>query len=321
VTVRLGLVGAGVMGTVHAENIVRRVPGTTLVAVADRVLERATSCGSRLDVDACFGSARKMFAQAELDGVVICTPADTHAQIITAAANYGLHVFVEKPLDRDLHAADAALAAAKRAGVKLQVGFQRRFDDATCTTYESLRAGSIGDPLTIHIVARDPARASGVTPPGDLFFETTVHDLDLAAWMLDSEPEWVFATSGARGGLDNPDYAVITVTFTNGAVATIDNSRLARYGDEQRIEIAGPDGTLHVGNRDPLKVMEDARPFFIQRYDLAYISEMREFVHSISKDLEPPVTGHDGRRALAMALAAWRSYQEHRPIQLSGLSS
>jgi myo-inositol 2-dehydrogenase / D-chiro-inositol 1-dehydrogenase len=328
--VRIGVVGAGVMGNIHAENVTARVDGARLVAIADPDVERARECANRLRVVAAFTDDEEMFAAGGLDAIAICSPGDTHGSIIEAAAAAGLQIFCEKPLERDLAAARSALAAVEKAGVKLMVGFNRRYDPTVRAAVDAAHSGRIGTPLTMHIVARDPVWGSAKKPPGDLFLDTTIHDLDLAAWAIGDEVESVSAIGGVAGsGTDDPDWALTTLRFAGGAVVTVDNNRVSAHGYDQRLEILGTGGMvstdnqrLHLASLSDAEEKHDPRPqpFFSERYATSYIEEMRAFVRCIRDGQAPEPHGRDGLRALVLAFAAIRSYEKGRRVDLEEIT-
>ncbi len=312
--VRIGLIGAGMMGMVHAENIARRVPGARLAAVADTMPGRAEECAGLLGVERAYTDAAAMLDDGGLDAVVVSTPGHTHAAVIEAAAERGLHILTEKPLERTLERADAALAAVARTGVKLMVAFNRRFDPGISSAYNKVRSGDIGTLVTIHIVELDPARDSGVRPPGDIFLDTAIHGLDTARWLAGAEAVEVSAAGGCIGELDDPDYAVTTVRFGNGVVATVNNNRVSGHGYDQRLEVCGTRALASAGPAAPPAAVP-GEPVFVPRWGAAYVAELRTFVECVHGDTPVPVDGNDGRTALVLALAAHRSYLEQRPVQ------
>jgi myo-inositol 2-dehydrogenase / D-chiro-inositol 1-dehydrogenase len=321
--VRLGLIGAGVMGRIHARCLSRQVEGGRLRAVSDLDREKSARCAKDFGATAVYGDHPEMLADDSIHAVLVCTPGNTHADVIEAAAKAGKHIFCEKPIDWELTAADRALDAVKRAGVKLQIGFNRRFDPAFGEAREAVRRGDIGRPYTAHLVSRDPARPySGPKAPGDLYFDSTIHDLDMVRFLTGAEVASVVSYGSAMGAGENgvgedPDTAITLLHLRNGAIASIDNSRQSTIYD-QRAEVFGPGGVVCVANRpidDPSAAGE--LPFFAYRYLDAYIAELNAFVESVRKDNEPLVTGNDGRAALVLAIAAFRSYVEGRPVLVS----
>ena len=321
--VRIGLIGAGVMGRIHARCLSRHVDGGELIAVADLDREKAERCTEEFGATGLYGDHQSMLADASIDAVLVCTPGNTHAEIIEAAAGAGKHIFCEKPIDWDLPAADRALDAVARAGVKLQIGFNRRFDWAFLEVRDAIKRGDLGRPHIVHLTSRDPARPyGGPKAPGDLYFDSTIHDLDMVRFLTGDEAELVYslgrATAADEGGHgDDPDTAVTLLRLKDGAIASIDNSRRSAVYD-QRAEVFGPDAAVCVANRPIDEGLADNElPFFAHRYLDAYIAELDAFVESVRNDSEPLVTGNDGRAALVLAIGAFRSYVEGRPVLVS----
>ncbi len=326
--VAVGVIGAGAIGRLHAEHLASRVPGAALVAIADVNRTAAEECAARCGVSAVRESYRGLLSDPAVEAAVICSPPDTHAQIIEEAAALGKHVFCEKPIGCDLGRIDRALAAVARAGIKLQVGFNRRFDPNFRYVREVVASGKIGRPYILHITSRDPELppAHGVEGYAGLFLDTTVHDFDMARYLMGSEVTSVYALAGAmvhKAG--DVDTALVTLRFANGAVGTIDNSQTV-YGYDQRVEVFGSEGAIAVDNEKPHRAtlsdregVHTALPlhFFRERYAASYIAEMSAFIDCILRDADPPVTGADGRMAVLLALAAQRSYEEDRPVRVS----
>jgi myo-inositol 2-dehydrogenase/D-chiro-inositol 1-dehydrogenase len=328
--VRLGLIGAGTIGRVHADNLARRVEGARLVAVADINRAAAEACAAACGAEA-FASDAELVARPDIDAVAICTPPETHAAIIEAAAAAGKHVFCEKPLERTPQAADRAIAAAEKAKVKLFVAFNRRFDPHFLHLRDAVLAGRIGRPLLLHFVARDPVTSLGnlPRPAGDLFLSTTIHELDFAGFLLGAAVKSVYATGGvfADGAtIDDPDTAVTVLRFAGGVSATLDNSRVSAHGYDQRIEAYGTGGMITAGNLrgDDTRTIDatgdhraGAMDFFADRYRESYIAEMAAFARCVLKDTPPPVTPAEARTAQVLAHAAHRSYVEGRVLAVS----
>jgi len=327
VKIGVGLIGAGAIGRLHARHLVSRVPGAELVAVADVARGAAEACAHECGVPRICEDYRELVAEPAVEAVLIASPADQHGAQIEAAAEAGKHIFCEKPLEYDLGAADSALAAVARAGVTLQIGFNRRFDVSFRQVRDGIASGAIGRPYLLHIISRDPLLppAPADRPPGWMFFDTTVHDFDMARWLLDDEATEVRALAGAyvHGGNAAVDTALITLRLTGGALAAIDNSQAA-YGYDQRIEVLGPGGALAAANELAHGVaLSDKggvraagpRTFFAERYAESYVAELAAFIDCVARGAEPPVTGHDGRAAVVLALAAQRSHEDGgRPV-------
>ena len=331
-TVQFGLIGAGRIGRIHAENIATRVPGIRLAAIADVNRQAAEQLADRWQVSKVVKDYREILTDHEITAVVICSATDTHARIIQEAAAADKHIFCEKPIDHDLDRIDTALQAVDRAGVKLQVGFNRRFDSNALKVRRLVDEGRIGTPQLLRITSRDPAPPplSYIKVSGGMFLDMTIHDLDMARYLMGSEITEVFAMGGvmvdpAIGQVGDIDTAIITLRFANGAYGTIDNSRQAVYGFDQRLEMFGSAGMVMTGNKPPdTHTFSDrfgvhkALPlyFFLERYAESFVSEIEQFATSIQQETPPPVTGSDGRIAVVLGLAAQRSLRENRPVKL-----
>lgn len=334
--VNVGLIGAGRIGRVHAEILAYRIPEANLMAVSDIFLEAAENCAADFQIPSVFQDHRPILEDANIDAVVICSSTDTHAQFISEAAAAGKHIFCEKPIAHDLKKIDQALEAVSQGGVKLQIGFNRRFDPNFKQAHDMVAAGEIGTPHIVHIISRDPAPPpiEYIKVSGGIFLDQTIHDFDMARYLIDSEIEEIYATGGvmvdpAIGAAGDIDTAIITLRYANGVIGTIDNSRQAVYGYDQRMEIFGSKGSIVVTNNTPHKAVlsntegvHSALPlyFFLERYMESYLAEMRAFIESIQQDTVPLVTGMDGRIPVVMGLAAWKSYRENGPVKLSEIS-
>ena len=276
---------------------------------------------------------RHLLRDPGIDAVAICSSTDTHARIIEDAAAAGKHVFCEKPIDFDLARIDRALGAVARNGVKLQVGFNRRFDPSFRRVREVVASGSVGEPHIVRITSRDPAPPpiEYVRVSGGIFLDMTIHDFDMARFLVGREVEEVYASGGvmvdpAIGEAGDVDTAVVTLRFEGGAIGVIDNSRRAVYGYDQRVEVFGSAGSVAADNNYPnTTVISDGASvrrdlplnFFVERYTPAYIAEMQAFIECVRSDLPPPVTGADGRAPVVIGLAARRSLAENRPVRLA----
>jgi myo-inositol 2-dehydrogenase / D-chiro-inositol 1-dehydrogenase len=332
-TVNLGVIGTGRIGRVHVDNLLRRLSDVRVGAVADVLRDSAREVGERYGIPAVSEDPREVLDRGDLDAVLICSSTDTHADLIVAAAAAGKHIFCEKPISRELSATDRALRAVEAAGVKLQMGFNRRFDPSHGRVKEHIVNGDIGTLHTLRLASRDPA-----PPPmeylrvsGGIFMDMTIHDFDMARYLAGGEVVEVFAAGGVRvdpaiAELGDLDTAVTVLRFDSGVLATIDNCRKSVYGYDQRIEAFGSEGMavsenvasnsarLYGGDR----VSADLPPyFFLERYTDSYVREMEGFVASVRDDTEPPATGADARAALLLAFAARRSADENRPVRVS----
>jgi myo-inositol 2-dehydrogenase/D-chiro-inositol 1-dehydrogenase len=329
----VGVIGAGRIGRLHAENLAYRIPEANLVAVSDVFVEAAEKLTAELGGLPAYQDPRRILEDQSVDAVLICSSTDTHARLIEEAAQAGKQIFCEKPIALDLAAIDHALEAVEQAGVKLQIGFNRRFDANFDRVREAVAGGEIGQPHIVRITSRDPSPPpiAYVKVSGGMFLDMTIHDFDMARFLIGSEVEEVYVAAGvmvdpAIGEAGDVDTAVITLRFANGTLGTIDNSRQAVYGYDQRVEVFGSKGSVTADNNYPNSAtISDARRvsrdlplnFFMERYLESYVAEMRAFVKSVRDDTPPLVTGLDGRVPVVMGYAAVKSYAEHRPVRLS----
>ena len=334
---RFGVIGAGRIGKIHAENLATRIPEVVVAGIADVNVRAAQELADRLHVTAAEEDYHTLLADPTIDAVAICSSTDTHAKIVVEAAEAGKHIFCEKPIDLRLEKIDAALEAVEKAGVKLQIGFNRRFDPNFRKVRAMVAEGKIGTPHIIRITSRDPAPPplSYIKVSGGIFLDMTIHDFDMARYLSGSEVEEVYTAAGvmvdpAIGEAGDLDTAIITLRFANGAIGTIDNSRQAVYGYDQRVEVFGSNGMVQAHNNTPdndvyfnADGVHSAKPlyFFLERYMESFVAEMKEFVQSIRENTSPPVTGLDGRIPVVMGMAAKKSYLEHRPVRLSEITT
>lgn len=328
----LALIGAGRIGRVHAANIVHRMPTARLAAVVDVVESAANLLAEQYHVPVSGSDYQRVLADPAIDAVVVCSATDTHAQIIVDAAAAGKHIFCEKPIDHTLAKIDVALAAVEQAGVKLQIGFNRRFDANYARVRRAVAEGEIGTPQLMHIISRDPGPPpiEYVRVSGGIFLDMTIHDFDMARFLMGCEVTEVYAVGGvlvdpAIGEAGDLDTVLITLTFENGAYGVIDNSRRAAYGYDQRVEILGSLGSVATANNYPnTAVVSTATAicrdlpynFFMERYTESYVKELKDFVDAVLENRPVPVSGRDGRIPVVMGLAAAKSYHEHRPVRL-----
>ncbi len=331
--ITIGVLGVGRIGRMHVRHLQQFVPQARVLAVADIVEEAARQVAAQYNVPHAYGDPRYVLERNDIDAVFICTSTDTHATLIEQAAQTGKHIFCEKPLDLDVDRIRRVLTVVQDAGVKLQVGFQRRFDPSFRRARDLVAQGNIGTPHIVRITSRDPEPPplEYIKVSGGIFLDMTIHDFDMSRFLLDDEPEEVYATGSvlvdpAIGQAGDLDTALITLRFRKGTLVTIDNSRRAVYGYDQRVEVFGSEGMVVVGNRMPDQVvladgegLHTAKPvyFFIERYTEAYIEEARAFVQAVVEDTPPPVTGRDGLIPVIMGHAAWQSYRQHAPVRIA----
>jgi myo-inositol 2-dehydrogenase / D-chiro-inositol 1-dehydrogenase len=327
---RVGVVGCGRIGRMHAELLHRRVPGVSVAAVQDAVPEAAGALAGELAVPAV-DTIDDVLAFG-VDAVAICSSTDTHVELITAAARAGVAIFCEKPISLDLAQVDAALATVHAAGVMLHVGFNRRFDPAHRSVRDAVAAGELGRLNVVRITSRDPAPPpiAYIERSGGLFLDMTIHDFDMARFVTGSEVVEVFARGDVRfdeaiGAAGDIDTAVVVLRHADGCVTVIDNSRQCAYGYDQRVEAFGTLGAAasdnpagHSGVRlDASGVHRPPLPhFFLDRYIPSYLEQWRAFVVAVAERGPAPVSGADGRAPLVLGLAAQRSHAEGRPVQV-----
>lgn len=327
---RFAQFGAGRIGAIHAANLAT-LDGTRLVYVADVNEQAAATLAHKYG--AAPASVASALADPAIDAVLIASSTDTHADLAIAAARAGKAIFCEKPIDLSLQRVDRCLAAVRKARVPFFVGFNRRFDPSFATLRERIGKGEIGKVEQVIITSRDP----GLPPiaylksSGGLFRDMTIHDLDMARWLLGEEPVEVFACGSClvdpavkRAG--DIDSAMLILRTASGRLCHINNSRRASYGYDQRIEVLGARGRLLAGNWAPTTVelangaaVSTDKPlhFFLERYAAAYKAELSAFVNAVKRGSAMPVGGEDGRQALVLAEAAYRSLKERRPVNLT----
>jgi myo-inositol 2-dehydrogenase/D-chiro-inositol 1-dehydrogenase len=333
--IKIALMGIGRIGKIHLRNINQHFPGAAVVAVADPLYDEETF---KKDHGNLFFSKDPLEAITlpGIDAVMICTPTSSHATLIEAAIKNGKHVFCEKPMDLSLERTAELVLMAKNAGVKLMLGFNRRFDPDFMKAKKSIAEGKIGEVQIVKITSRDP----GLPPidyiknSGGLFMDMAIHDFDMARYIMGKEVVEVFSkglvlVDEAVGEAGDIDTALTTLTFDDGTYAVIDNSRKAVYGYDQRLEIFGSAGMIQVDNNlhnhnilYNETGIHHALPldFFMDRYAKSYLHEMDLFIDSLVNDKEMPVGGNDGLQATRIAFAAKLSMGEGRPVMLSEIS-
>lgn len=322
---KIGIIGLGRIGTIHYNNITQQITEAEVVMVAD---VRSDALPAHVQ----FGRTDQVINHPEIEAVVICSPTDTHADYVEQCARAGKHVFCEKPLDLSLTRIQQTLAVVQQQGIKLMLGFNRRFD----TNFMKLRSlvgeGKIGDVHVVKITSRDPAPPSltYLQHSGGLFMDMSIHDFDMARYIMNKEVVQVYAaaatlTGGVVAAAGDIDTAVVTLTFEDGSMAVIDNSRQAAYGYDQRLEVFGSKGMALVDNNKPDNHVyyhahgaQSSLPlhFFMERYTASYLTEMQAFVKAVKGGQELPVSGEDGLKAARIAVAAQQSVRQGGPISL-----
>ncbi len=331
---KVAVIGAGRIGRVHIENISTGVREMEIKTVADPFLNDDTVafCNS-IGITNVTKDVDSIFADPEIEAVLICSSTDTHADLIMQACAAGKHIFCEKPVDHDVQRVRMALDAVKKAGVKLQIGFVRRFDHNHRGVYDAVRSGKIGTPHILKISSRDPQPPTieYVRRSGGIFYDMMIHDFDMIRFLAGCEVTEVYAKGAvlvdtAIGAEGDVDTALVTLTFENGAIGIIDNSRQAVYGYDQRLEVFGSEGAVQDENDIPNTVVvsrADGTSYgtcykvMWDRYTQAFIDEMKAFADAVINDKVPPVTDLDGLYPVLMAAAANKSIQEGRPVKIS----
>jgi len=347
---RFAVIGAGRIGTLHARNLGHLIPHARVTWVADPREACAQAAVATAAKTAAVDSTdihplrprattdyRQVLQAADVDAIVIASSTDTHIPIIEEAAAAGKHIFCEKPIDHDVERIRTALQSVKTAGVRFQVGFNRRFDPDFRSLIQQVHSGRVGAPHLVRISSRDPQPPTidYIKRSGGLFLDMSIHDLDMARALV---PEDIVEVYAAGSSLIDPaiaaagdiDTAVILLRYANGSLCSIDNSRKALYGYDQRIEVVGSGGCVVADNNTPTRVsvwdqmgQHQNRPheFFLERYRESYVAEMQEFADSIRKRRAPLVNGEDGLQAVVLAHAALRSLQSGKPVVLQPSTS
>jgi predicted dehydrogenase len=329
-----GVLGVGEMGRRHAENLRRLVPGARLVAVADAVADRARQVAAELEIEHSYGSLEAMLECKDLDCVLIATPDKLHAQAVITAARAGKNIFCEKPIAIDLADAHAALDAVSKAGVRLQIGFMRHYDPAYVAAIKRIEAGEIGVPVVFKSLGRDkdapPLGAYQSNVNGMLLYSNTIHDFDLARWLMQDEVTEVhtYATIAIRPEIaqyGDVVASVVNLKYQHGAIGNIESNVQGIYGYDVRTEIVGSKGSIFVGSlrQTPATFLTASggtailADHFLTRFADAYLAELRDFVDNILHDRPPRITGEDGLKALAIAVAAEHSYLKSAPAKVT----
>lgn len=326
---KIGLLGAGRIGQVHAVNIAGH-SGSSLAAVADVNEEAARTLANSFDAEVCPTEA--IIADKTIDAVLIASSTDTHSDLIEAATAAGKAVLCEKPVDLALERARRCLLAATATGQPVMVGFNRRFDPSIAALKRAFDDGEIGKAELLSITSFDPAPPplAYIKVSGGLFRDMTIHDFDIAQWLMGGLPVTVTAKGAsivdpAIGQAGDVDTAVITLTYADGRMAVIKNSRRATYGYDQRMELLGSEGLLQLGNLHETSLQKStsagvtgAKPpwFFLERYMPAYAAEWDAFVVAITDKTSVPATLAEGVAALAVAEAATESLRTGLTVEL-----
>ena len=334
--IRIGIIGAGRIGRVHAEGI-QGVRGAKVTAIADPLMNDGTAAWAKsMDIPKVLHGHGEIIGDNNIDAVLICSSTDTHSAISLEAIEAGKHVFCEKPIDHDLDKIRSVLNALTKTSVKYQVGFQRRFDHNFRAIRRGVQQGRIGDVHLVKITSRDPSPPliPYVKVSGGLFLDMTIHDFDMVRYLSGTEVTEVSAYGAvlvdpAIGEAGDIDTAVVTLKLASGGLAVIDNSRRAVFGHDQRAEVFGSKGALSSFNDSGSNVtFSDAEGvhsepplfFFLERYMQAYRDEIASFVNAIETNSETEVTANDGLQPVLIGLAARKSLLEHRPVKVGEIA-
>ena len=329
-TLRFGLLGAGRIGKVHAKAVTGN-PQAKLVAVADAMAPAAKAIADQYGCEV--RSVEAILAARDIDAVVICTPTDTHADLIEAFVKAGKAVFCEKPIDLSLARVKACLSVVRAAKGTLMVGFNRRFDPHFMAVRAEIAKGTVGVVEMVTITSRDPGPPpiDYIKRSGGIFRDMTIHDFDMARWLLGEEVAEVSAMAAvlvdqAIGAAGDSDSVQVMLKTASGKMAVISNSRRATYGYDQRIEVHGSKGVVSAENQRPVSIEVATgagytRPalhdFFMTRYTEAYAAEIGAFVDAVAAKTAAAPSGEDGLLALALAEAALLSVKLGRMVKMS----
>jgi len=326
--IKFAVIGVGRLGTVHAENLVYRMPNAELVAICDIDSPHAGKTAERLGVEHVFASYDDMLANVDIDAVVVATPPAVHRECILAACAAKKHIFCEKPIgvtDEDLDLIDKAVA--ENAGKVLQVGFMRRFDRSYADAKARVDRGDLGRIIKIRSISRDPSAQISdfikLGPTlGGMFYDMSVHDLDLVRWFADSEVESLYAIGGIYefkdfAAFNDIDNCSILIKFKNGTMAEVEGSKNASCGYDVWMEIVGTKATLLINSattsfvtqKDEHGIRKECSPWFYDRFAEAYERELHVFIETVFKGGESAMPAADARRVVEMATLATRSYQ------------
>ena len=327
---KVGLLGAGRIGQVHAA-VIAAHEGSKLAAISDVYSPAAEELAAKYHAQV--RSSDEIIADDAINAVLIATSTDTHSDLIEAATQAGKAVMCEKPVDLSLERARACLEAVSETGRPVMIGFNRRFDPSFAAIRDSLAAGQIGKAELLSVTSFDPAPppVEYIKVSGGMFRDMMIHDFDMTNFIMGETPVSISASGACLvdpeiGRAGDIDTAVVTLSYADGKLAVIKNSRRAAYGYDQRLELLGADGLLQAQNMLENTVVKStsqgvisAKPtyFFIERYMPAYKAEWAAFVAAVQEGDDMPVSLQDGVQALAMAEAAQRSFDSSRPVRLA----
>ncbi|EAA1343233.1 D-chiro-inositol-2-dehydrogenase IolG2 [Salmonella enterica] len=331
---RCGVIGLGRVGKMHVENMYL-LPQLDIICAADYFIEEMSDWLYSVNITSGYKNYQELLQRDDIEAVFIFTSTDMHEEIVTAAAQAGKHIFCEKPLSMNEgeQASMAVLRKVKEKGVTLQVAFNRRFDPQFHEVFELVRSGKIGRPQMIKITSRDPDLLPHdlIKRIGGLIFDFTMHDFDMARFMMQDEVSEVYVKGNtlidpSLKNIDDVDTLAVMLTFRNGGYALIDNSRRAVYGYDQRVEVFGSEGMAYADNvsESTVKVfnsqhciMKNPLPDFTVRYREAYRTEILHFIDSVLHHTPVVCTGEDALLAQRIAIAAQQSLKSGLPVKIT----
>ncbi len=329
--VKIGILGIGRIGKIHLENLCTRIEGVRVLG-AMNPSEAGRNFAKKFNVPMVTDNAEAIITHPDIDAILVCTSSDVHAEYVTRIAKAGKAIFCEKPLDLSLDRVKQLLQEVTVAGVPMMLAFNQRLDPHFHEVKQAIALGKIGQLRSIHIISRDPAPPpiSYIKASGGLFMDMTIHDFDMARYLVGDEVDEVYARGhnlvdpeiGSAGDIDT---GYLMLTFKNGVTALIENSRQASYGYDQRLEVFGSEGMIRTEN--PLKTTNSLMnntgvqlsrnlDFFMDRYETSYQLELETFVQCLQEKTPMPITGEDALKAMLIALAANKSMAENRPVKL-----
>lgn len=329
--VKIGILGIGRIGKIHLENLCTRIEGVQVIGAMNPSVA-GREYAKKFNVPLVTDNAEEIITHPDIDAILICTSSDVHAEYITRIAKAGKAIFCEKPLDLSLDKVKQVLKEVNDAGVPLMLAFNQRLDPHFQEVKQAIAFGKIGQLRSIHIISRDPAPPpiSYINASGGLFMDMTIHDLDMARYLVGDEVDEVYARGNnlvdpAIGRAGDIDTGYLMLTFKKGVTALIENSRQASYGYDQRLEAFGSEGMIRTEN--PMKTTNSLisntgvhlsmnLDFFMDRYATSYRLELEAFVQCLQQNTPMPITGEDGLKAMLIALAAKKSMAENRPVKL-----
>lgn len=330
----IGVIGVGQIGKVHAQNLARRVPNASLVAIADSNKAAADAVASQNGVQQVYADYNDLLRDKNVDAVVVATPTFLKLEVVKAACQAGKHIFCEKPMALTLKECDEFIAASDKAGTKFQVGYQRRFDPSYMRVKQGIDSGEIGTMLLLRSNTRDPPqKVAGVWADpkisGGIFLDTSSHDFDVIRWLSGSEAKSVIADGLTTAypelqKLGDKDTTMTIIRLANGALAHVDACRVSVYGYDIRAEVVGTEGAIFmdIGKDSETHLLKKAWEsneysyWYQQRFDEAYRGELEGFADAVLHDTKPRVTARDGRAAVEIGLAARLAMEQQRAVSL-----